>query len=441
MKSCSHPQPSVPVCPPVGRRMHFLASGASLATLGTLLGLASSNAQEALRYSLAGEAASESRRVRLEGMPYNLRAGDLRVYWVPSLSLDWNDNVQLTEGSQEDDFILRPNLTIAASYPLTQKNLLTLDVGLGYSHYFDHSELSRWYARSGSQIAFDFFVGDFAFNLHDRFSYTQDATLEPAVAGTGEYGQFQNTAGIAVTWDLQDVTATLGYDHLNTISTEDTFQQTDRMSEMVVSRAGFRLHPELTAGVEGTASFTSYHEKLLNDNQGYSAGLFADYRPGHYFSIAPRAGYSFYFFDQTSDVAIAEDVDAWYADITISHQPTEVITYNVSIGHEIRLGVQSDAIESTYARTSASWAVLKQFSLTTGFSYEHGEESGGNLRDPAGQANGETYDYFGGDIGIGYSRWKRVSMSLNYRFTLRASDDASRDYTQNMVSFSISYRS
>lgn len=417
------------------------ARAAGFTMAGVLLGAAAAPAQEALRHSLAGEAASESRRVRLEGMPYNLRSGNFRFYFTPSVSLDWSDNVQLSEGSQQDDFVLRPNLDLAASYPLTQKNLLTLDVGVGYSHYFNHSELSRWFARSGSQIAFDFFIGDFAFNLHDRFSFTQDATMEPAVAGTGEYGQFQNTAGLAVTWDLQDLTLTLGYDHLNSISTESTFQQTDRSSEMFVSRAGLRLHPRLTAGVEGTATFTSYDQKLLNNNQGYSAGLYADYRPGNYFSLAPRAGYSFYFFDQTSRVAPAEDIDAWYADLTVSHQPTEVVSYTLSLGHEIRMGVESDAIESTYARTSASWAIFRHFSLTTGLSFEHGEESGGNLRDPSGGTSGETYDYFGGDIGIGYSRWKRVSMGLSYRFTLRTSDEGSRDYTQNMISLSFTYRS
>jgi hypothetical protein len=142
-----------------------------------------------------------------------------------------------------------------------------------------------------------------------------------------------------------------------------------------------------------------------------------------------------YFFDQTSQVATASDVDSWYADITVAHQPTEVISYTLSVGHEIRMGVQSDAIESTYVRPSVSWAIFRQFSLTTGLSYEHDEDRGGDLQG----STGEIYDYLGANIGIGYSRWKRVSMGLSYNFTLRSSDEASRDYTQNMVGFTVSY--
>jgi hypothetical protein len=398
-------------------------------------------AQEALKNSMAGQAA-EARRLNSESMPFTVKSGDFRLLATPSLSLDWNDNVGITQNSnQESDFILRPVLDLQASYPITQRNLLTIDVGVGYSHYFQHSELSRLFLRSGSQVAFDVFFGDFVINLHDRMNYTQDAALEPAVADTGEYGTFENVAGILGTWHLRDATLTLGYDHLNSLSIASTFSQTDHASEMVVSRVGMRVHPRLTTGVEGTTSITAYQEKLLNNNQGYSAGLYAEFRPGSYFSVMPRAGYNYYSFDQTSEVAPAENLSGWYADLTVAHQPTEVVSYRVSIGHEISLGIYSDATERTYARPSISWAIFKQFSLSTGLSYEHGEEKAGNLRNPSAGASGEAFDYLGGNISIGYSRLRRVSMSLNYRFTIRNSDGAGGDYIQNMVGLTITYHS
>jgi hypothetical protein len=351
------------------------------------------------------------------------------------VGLDYNDNVRLQKDNREDDFIVRPQLSLTGSYPLTQRNLLSVNVTGGYTKYFEHDDLSRWFIQSGSALAFDIFVGDFWINLHNRFSYTQDSAQEPAVAGTGLYGRFQNTAGISTTWDLQDVTLSAGYDHLNAISTGGRFEQTDRASELFFSRAGFRLHPALTAGIEGSATLTSYEQRLLNDSFGYSGGIYSQWQPGRYFSVQPRVGYTAYSFDQTSPFTPAIDQDAWYADLTIAHQPTEFVTYSISAGRELRLGIQTDAIESYYVRPSATWHLFKHVGFNTSLSYEHGSQTGGRL----GGFLEDTYDHLSGGLGLSYSPMRKLRMSLNYRLTIRTSDVGFREYTQNMVGLHATY--
>lgn len=391
--------------------------------------------QEALRSSLAGEAAARVSRSQAQSGAYNYKAGDFRLLATPSLGLEWNDNVELGQGAAEDDFILRPALNLSASYPITRRNLLHLTLGVGYNYYFRHDELSRLFLQSGSQIGFDIFIHDFWINLHDRFSYSQDSAQEAAVANTGSYGQFNNTAGISATWNLNDVTLTLGYDHQNNYSTSSQFEQTDRTSELFVARAGFQVHPRLTAGVEGTASITAYDQELLNDSLGYSGGLYAEWSPGPYFSVQPRVGYSIYSFDQTSSVTPAEDMDAWYAGLMVSHAITDYVTYSLSAGRELRLGIQSDAIESWYLRPSATWSIFKDVGITTALFYEHGTQGGGKL--PG--FPGETYDWYGGNLGFSYAPTKRLRVSLDYRLTLRSSDGESRGYTQNLVGLRATY--
>lgn len=141
--------------------------------------------QEALHYSLAGEAAAEANRLQVENQAYTFKTGDLKVLVSPSVGFDWNDNVYLTKDNPQDDFILLPALTIGASYPITQKNLLQLDVTIGYDDYLKHHDLSQLLITSGSALSFDFYTGDFAFNVHDRFSYMQDSATQAAVANTG----------------------------------------------------------------------------------------------------------------------------------------------------------------------------------------------------------------------------------------------------------------
>ena len=400
-----------------------------------LLPLTLAPAQEALRNSLAGQAAVEGRHRELESRPYTVKSGDFRLLAMPSLGLDWNDNVNTSQTGSQSDFILRPMLQLNASYPLTAYNLLNVSIGLGYDKYFENDELSGFRLTTGSEVAFDIFIKDFRFDLHDRFQYTQDTASQGGVAGTGSYGSFENTVGLNTTWDLQDLTLTLSYDHQNSISSSDQFSYTDRATEFFVARAGLRLHPTLTAGLEGTVSFTVYDQHVLNDNTGYSAGVYADWQPGPYLHIQPRLGYTIYDFQQTSLVTPAEDLDAWYIDLMITHQPTDTVSYSLNLGHEIRLGIQSDAIEAWYLRPSITWNLMKDLTFGTTLFYEHGNE--GQLVNSVNTS--EIYDWYGGGLNLSHPLTKKLTLGLNYRLTFRSSN-ASQDYTQNLVGLMLTYQ-
>jgi len=406
----------------------------SLAAL-MLLAARLATAQEALRTSLAGDAAAEARHLQLQSLPYTVKSGDFRLLVTPSLELDWNDNINLSRDNAEADFILRPLVALNASYPLGTYNLLNLSVAFGYDKYINHDEFSQWRLDSGSEFSFDVYVKDFWINFHDRPQYSQDPAQQAAVAGTGSYGTFQNTAGLSGTWDLEDVTLTLGYDHQNVMSLSSQFNQINHASELVVARTGLQFNPRLTAGVEGTASFTTYDQAVLNDNQQYSAGIYGDWRPGSFFSVQPRVGYTIFESGQTSSSIKGGNLASWYANLTLAHQATGFLSYSLSAGHEIRSGIQSDAIEVSYLRPSVNWNVIQDVTLNTSLFYEHGVEGGGQ------QASllENNYDWYGGDLSLSYSPMKKVRISLNYRLTLRSSNEASREYTQNIVGLQITY--
>jgi hypothetical protein len=435
--------------PPACRRWNtpFMAARTRWLAVALILVLRLAPAQEALRNSMAGAAAAEARRIRPESLPYTFKAGEFRALVTPSLGLDWNDNVRTSKTDREDDFILRPLLNLSASYPVTQRNLLQLNLGVGYQHYFQHDELSTWYLHSGSELSFDIFVDDFLINLHDRFSYSQDSAAEAAVANTGGYADINNTVGVLGTWDLQDVVLSLGYDHANVFSPGAEFGSQARSSELFVARAGLRIHPKLTTGIEATAAFTTYDDEILNDNTSYSAGVYADWQLSPSFRVQPRAGYTIYQFQSTSEMPVpgisttnlpvrTDDLNSWYANLTVSHQLTDVISYSLGAGREVRLGILSDAIAGWYVRHSIDWKIIKNLSMQTLFNYEHGDSGEGNI-----QGNlTETFDQWGGGLNLSYPVTDRFTLGLNYRLTVRTSTAASREYTQNLVSLLLTYR-
>lgn len=384
--------------------------------------------------SLEGERARAPRTLQPDSIPYTFKSGDFRLLVTPSVGFDWNSNINSSQDDPLQDFILSPMLQLNASYPISQRNLLQFNVGVGYNYYFEHHEYSSWQLNSGSALSFDVFTGDFRFNFHDRFSFSEFSSQQAEVANTTGNASFQNTVGLTTTWSLQRTTLSLGYDHQNYLTTGDQLTYTDRATEMVVARAGYEFHPQVTAGFEGSAAFTDYTQKILNNNVGYSAGVYAVWQPGPYFQVQPRFGYTIYDFQQTSEVLPAVNQNAWYVDLTVSHQPTEVFSYSVSLGHELGLGMETALNETWYFRPNTTWRIVKNLPLSAGLFYEHGIQ-GNNLDGRVA----ETYDWYGGTIGLSHAITKQLSLSLNYRLTFRTSDYAAREYNQNLVGLRLTY--
>src|ERR1700720_692523 len=181
--------------------------------------------QDAVRPSLAGEAAAEARREDIERIPYNLLLGPVRFRFSATMGVEYNDNINLAEVNEQEDIILRPQVNLDAIWPITQLNTLRMDIGLGYALYLDHSNANTngVLLAPGSQLAFDIFVGDFRINIHDKFLLQQDPIAELALSNVVDYGRFENTAGVSVLWDLNKALLTVGYDHYIYISTTSVF--------------------------------------------------------------------------------------------------------------------------------------------------------------------------------------------------------------------------
>ena len=249
---------------------------------------------------------------------------------------------------------------------------------------------------------------------------------------------------------------TLGYDHLNFVSSSGEFAYLNRSSELPLVRAGFNFRPDLTVGTEEGASFTTYDQQVLNNYENYSAGLYADWRLGSFIRVQPRAGYELYQFQRTSEsaqifdltpsgtpviVPVGESIqtqnlNAWYADLTVTHQVSEAIRYGLSAGHEIIGGIQADVIEDYYLRPNVNWKIIKGLDMSTSLFYEHGNQGTGNI---SGNLT-ETFDWYGGSIVLGHPLTKKLALNLNYRLTLRSSDIPSRDYSQNLVGLRFTYK-
>ena len=396
-------------------------------------------AQDAIRPSLAGEAAAEARRQDVDRIPYNLLMGPIRFRVSATVGAEYNSNINFAEVNEQDDVIISPNLTINAIWPITQLNTLRLDLGIGYRFYLEHDEANTnaILIAPNSQIAFDIFVGDFRFNIHDRMSLQQDPIAQGALSNVTDYGRFENTAGISMLWDLNQALVSLGYDHYNYVSITDQFDYLDRNAEILYGSIAFLLTPTISVGPEGNAVFTRYDDMVLSDADSYSVGGFIEAQITNNLRVRGAAGYQWMNFDHPFVNFFGflfpdqDEQSDWYANILIGHRLNAAIRQTIAAGHESQLGVNSNFIELNYVRHTLSLNVFRGTLLSTEFFFEDADESGGFIN--------EEFQRWGAALALGYQLTPHITLGLRYQFTSKDSDVPLRDYDQHRVSLDGTY--
>ena len=443
-------------------RDQFRKSITLLVVMAMLVATAGVYGQDAVRPSLAGQAASEARQEDISRIPYNLLLGPVRFRVGATVGAEYNDNVNYAEINTQDDFIITPSLSLDAIWPITQLNTLRLDLGIGYSFYLDHSNYNTntILIAPKSQIAFDIFVGDFRINIHDRMQLQQDPIQEGALSNVAKYGRFENTAGISVLWDLNKLLLTVGYDHYNFVSTTSTFDYLDRNAEIVYGSAAFIVTPTITVGPEANAVWSRYSNDntglgVLNDTDDYSVGGFVEAKLTNNLRVRAAGGYQY--MDFGNDFVLFpfgpfglvpfpdhKTLEDYYVNGLIAHRINAQLSQTLSVGHENQAGIQSNYITLNYVRHTLTWNLIRNVLLSTEFFFEDAEESGGPINATffsvlTGQPAGEHFQRIGGAITLGYQLTPHVTLGLRYQGTSKDSNAFLRDYNQNRVSVDGTY--
>ena len=387
--------------------------------------------QEALRVSLAGQDAAEARQRAVNEQKFQVKLGPVSLRVSASAGVEVTDNVRAVENNPQADLILRPRLDTFAVWRVTEKNSLTFGLGIGYLKYLHATDYDKFFISPGSDLSFDVYVKDFAINLHDRFAYTSDTTSDPTVSGRGSLTRIENTLGVGVTWDLNEMVINAGYDHdiLNTVNTIDRYL--DRSSELFTGGVGFKINPLVLAGLELGGGMTDFNEDLQPDNSHISIGPYVKAELTEYTSLRASGGYVKYLIDTSGLTNVVSEKPAFYFSIALNQRLSQMLTHGLSAGRRLQGGIESNLMDMWYANYSASWLLLHQTTVGTTLSFEHVTEP--NLQQT------ETLNRYG--FGLSFSRpiTRKAVASLSYQIYYKDSDIANRGYLQNRLVFELGY--
>jgi hypothetical protein len=393
--------------------------------------------QEAIRMSMAGAAAAQG-RAAAAGTPgyYNLELGPTYWRFGSSLSLSYEDNVQLEQNRQEGDFVYTPSLNAQMRWPITQLQTLNLGIDAGYSGYVSHSSLNTFFLSPDSGLSFDVYVGDFVINFHDRFSITHGSYQDPTVTGNGAYSQFQNSAGVLATWDLNKLVVNLGYDHANNVELSGGLGQPGQSSEIFSSSVGYTLKPAMVLGIEAGGALLQYSSATTN----YPYTAATQWNVGPYFrtpvtehiSISLDAGYVVNTPQSSGSLSSAQGYASYYVTLAMTHRLNRFVQYSLNVGRNVSDNLFGGASDAYTANLSANWTVVEKLSLATTFLYQRGTE--------IGVVGGETYYQYGPTISLGRALTKKLTSGLEYQYLDRGANVPGQQYTLNVVTLSLSYQ-
>ena len=393
------------------------------------------NAQEAVRASMAGERAAEARKRARTDTYYNLDLDPVKLRFSATMGAEYNDNVVLRAAQPEEDFILRPQLGIRAFWPISQRNALDIRLDLGYEHYFNGARQSRFIV-SGDQnsgINFDVYISDFAINLHDEFSLSQDTSANPtANAGLADIFRLENTLGTTVMWDLYKVLLEFNYDHYNYLPLDNIYEYLKHASELGSVRATALLNPAVSAGIELGGGLTTYDNELLSDNEHLSFGPFARYKPSEAMTIRASVGYVIYWFDASSFITNATEQTGFYADLSIEHTATKRTRQTLNLGQSLTTDLNGTPVQLFYFRYGLSLSIIRHWTFRPYFSFETGSETRGRIQ--------EELTRYGAGITASRRITQKLSGSLSYQYLTKQSDVPNFDYTQNRLVLNLIYQ-
>ena len=362
-------------------------------------------------------------------------------------AVQYTDNVDLSEHNKISDLSFSQALTLDTIWTISHLNQLEFAFGgeLIENFYGNGRNQTTFAVDPNSKLEFKFEFSNFKVTLYDDFSYTQNPTTDPTATNTANLNSLTDTIGITVDTDLNVAIFSLSGDVTynnqsgTDVNNQNTAQTTgSRESFRFGSALAFQLSPDITYGFNTTATRSTgshsanvnslnfgpfIHGKLTRDFQfdfevgGTLVDTKPPVQPSYYFSAAIRYRLNKH----------------WQLFLSGSHELIFTTGTNLTEQNEFALGTQLD-LTHTIALSLAPFVNFGDIKTT---------EVGLVNNIPENQG---SYTQFGIDASLTWKLRKRWSTSLTYRYVRRESGatfstgtNASQNYIQNTVAFSIGY--
>jgi len=371
-----------------------------------------------------------------EEQKYNVHLGPTAgINVAAGVAVEYNDNINLApSGQRESDFIFRPSAELDATWRISELNTLHFSLGISYAKYFNHSEFdTRGVLLSpNSAIEMTVHVGGIQITLRDRFSYQEDPFDLPILSGVVDYRRFENEASIQVDWPINEqIKLTAGYDHDDLWAFDNPqFDTLSRGIETVFAKPAYLLGPNISLGLDLSASYIHYYEVGQNNGWDFLAGPFLDIGITETTRAYIEAGYQDLTFDTGGPIDDNSNSNSWYARLQVTNQLSNYFSHHLIFSKNAELGFGQNFYSLYHLEYGADWKITPSLSLSPTAFFEYYKTSG------LGSEQAERYGFA---LAARYVLTPSVTFGVDYRYLLKQSNLEGLDYQQDLVMLSMFY--
>lgn len=147
----------------------------------------------------------------------------------------------------------------------------------------------------------------------------------PTLSDAINYTIFNNTAGINVSWDLNDVLLVGGFTNFLNYAINEDFNYLNRVSNQVFANGSALVLPYLRLGMEAAATGTVYTEgsapgaNALNNSIDYTLGTFAKANISRYIDLTGGVGWQLTDFNESNNPLNTGNYSKPYFYLNIDH--------------------------------------------------------------------------------------------------------------------------
>ncbi len=399
-------------------------------------------AQDVARPSLGNQrAANPIAATTVPASRYNLKVGPVKMLFNAGIGAEYNTNVNVSNENPEPDLILTPRIGMGVYWPMTKLNKLRCNVQVGYQYYLNNPDLNQQtlIVDPGTEFMFNLFlnVPNIRITFFDRPSITVNPVDDPTVSNTTNYAIFNNTAGIDLLWDLNDVQIGLGYNNFIQYAINQDFDYTNRVSNQAYGNVSFLVLPYLRLGLEGSATGTIYTagdapgSSALNNSIGYTLGLFASGQLSRYVEWKAGVGWQLTDFNESNNPLNTGNYSDPYYYLSIDHALNRYFNHRIITGLEATPSTESNYMQLFYIRYSFNWLLLNDWSLGGTAFFENGNESPG--------PNSENFNRVGATVGLNYQLTKHWMLNVYYGVLAKGSSVVADSYGQQRLGLNVNY--
>ena len=381
---------------------------------------------------------------------YTVKAGPVQMGFSAGMGVAYNSNVNATQDDAEGSMVLTPRIGMRLFLPLTKLNRLRLNVQLGYDYYVSQPErdLQTFVIDPGTEFVFDLFVNvpNIRITFFDRPTISVNPVANPTVGnsnGQGSYALFANVAGVNIEWDLNEVQLGIGYSNRFSYSLQSdnssdyNYNYLNSSTDQIYVFGSLLPLPYLRTGVEASVALTRYLEgsapgtSALNNNIGYTLGLFAQGTLSRYVDWSAGAGWQIIDFDEANNPANTGNASTPYFYLSINNTLNRYFNHNLGVGFESAPSYQSNFVQTFFANYGFGWVLVRDWTLGGSIFYNNGTESQG--------PNSEDFNLLGASISLGYQLAEQWTLQPYVTGTSKSSTREGDAYNQFIVGFNVNY--